>query len=84
MATKIGLRRVGAKKIPFYRIVVADSRSLSRGRFIDRLGWYDPRQKKVEADKEKILDWISKGAELTNSVKKLLVNFSIVSRHEIS
>ncbi len=84
MATKIGLRRMGAKKVPFYRIVVADSRSLSRGRFIDQLGWYDPRQKKVEIDKEKILGWISKGAELTNSVKKVLVNFSIVSLHEIS
>ena len=83
MATRIGLRRMGAKKVPFYRIVVADSRFLSKGRFIDQLGWYDPRQKRVEVDKEKILGWISKGAELTNSVKKLLVNFSIVSRHEI-
>lgn len=84
MATKIGLRRMGTKKVPFYRIVVADSRSLSTGKFIDQLGWYDPRQKKVEVDKEKILGWISKGAELTNSVKKVLVNFSIVSLHEIS
>jgi len=75
---------MGTKKVPFYRIVVADSRSLSRGKFIDQLGWYDPRQKKVEVDKEKILGWISKGAELTNSVKKMLVNFSIVSLHEIS
>ncbi|MFQ6067259.1 MAG: 30S ribosomal protein S16 [bacterium] len=84
MATKIGLRRMGAKKVPFYRIVVADSRALSRGRFIDQLGWYDPLRKRVQVDKEKVLDWISKGAELTNSVKKLLVNFSIVSRHEMS
>jgi small subunit ribosomal protein S16 len=75
---------MGTKKVPFYRIVVADSRSLSKGKFIDQLGWYDPRQKKVEVDKEKILGWISKGAELTNSVKKVLVNFSIVSLHEIS
>ena len=84
MATKIGLRRMGAKKVPFYRIVVADSHSLSKGRFIDQLGWYDPLQKRVQVDKEKILDWISKGAELTNSLKKLLVNFSIVSLHEMS
>lgn len=84
MATRIGLRRMGAKKVPFYRIVVADSRSLSKGRFIDQLGWYDPRQKRVEVDKEKILGWISKGAQPTNSVKKLLVNFSIVPRREIS
>jgi small subunit ribosomal protein S16 len=75
---------MGAKKVPFYRIVVADSRALSKGRFIDQLGWYDPRQKRVEVDKEKILGWVNKGAELTNSVKKILVNFSIVSLHEIS
>lgn len=84
MATRIGLRRMGAKKVPFYHIVVADSRSLSKGRFIEQLGWYDPRQKRVEADKEKILGWISKGAQPTNSVRRLLVNFSIVSSHEIS
>ena len=87
MAAKIQLRRVGAKKIPFYRIVVADSRSPSKGRLIDRLGLYDPREKKVgvnKENKEKILDWIHKGAQPTNSVKKLLINFSILSLDDLS
>ena len=87
MAAKIQLRRVGAKKVPFYRIVVADSRCPSKGNFIDRLGWYDPREKKVSVNKdnkEKILDWVNKGAQLTNSVKKLLLNFSILSLNELS
>lgn len=84
MAAKIRLRRTGAKKVPFYRIVVADSRCSPKGKFIEKLGWYDPRAKKVEADKEKILSWINKGAQLTNSVKKLLVNLSVLSSDEIS
>jgi len=87
VATKIQLRRVGAKKVPFYRIVVADSRCPSKGKFIDRLGWYDPREKKVginKENKEKILDWVNKGAQLTNSVKKLLLNFSILSSDDLS
>jgi len=84
VATKIRLRRIGAKKVPFYRIVVADSRCSSKGKFIEKLGWYDPRAKKIEADKEKILSWINKGAQPTNSVKKLLINSSILSSKEMS
>ena len=83
MATKIRLRRMGANKVPFYRIVVVDSRCSPKGKFIEKLGWYDPRVKKVEANKEKVLSWVNKGAQLTNSVKKLLINFSILSPGEI-
>jgi len=83
VATRIRLRRMGAKKVPFYRIVVANSRSPVKGKFIEILGWYDPRGKKVEVNKGKVLDWVSKGAQLSNSVKKLLLNFSIFSSKEI-
>jgi len=81
---KIRLRRTGAKKVPFYRIVVADSRCSPKGKFIEKLGWYDPRAKKIEADKEKILSWTNKGAQLTNSVRRLLINLSVLSPDEIS
>jgi len=80
----IRLRRMGAKKVPFYRIVIADSRSPVQGRFIENVGWYDPRAKKVQADGEKILNWIKKGAQLTGSVKKLLVNYSVISPKKLS
>lgn len=70
---KIRLRRMGAKKSPFYRIVVADSRYPRDGRFIEEIGTYDPlaqpSQVKVEADKVK--EWIAKGAQPTDTVKAL-------------
>ncbi|MEA3485105.1 MAG: 30S ribosomal protein S16 [Candidatus Aerophobetes bacterium] len=84
MATRIRLRRMGAKKVPFYRIVVVDSRSSVKGKFIESIGWYDPRAKKTEVNKEKVLDWVNKGAQLSNSVKKILLNLSIFSSREIS
>lgn len=74
MAVKIRLRRMGAKKAPFYRIVVADSRYPRDGRCIDEIGYYDPTKEptvvKVDADKAK--DWIGKGAQPTDTVKVLL------------
>ncbi|MCD6574452.1 30S ribosomal protein S16 [Candidatus Aerophobetes bacterium] len=84
MAVSIRLRRMGAKKVPFYRIVVANSRSPAQGKFIESVGWYDPRAKKVQADKEKILNWLKKGARLTESVEKLLINYSVISKEELS
>ncbi|MBE0477843.1 30S ribosomal protein S16 [Candidatus Aerophobetes bacterium] len=84
MAVSIRLRRVGAKKVPFYRIVVADSRFPVKGKFIESVGWYDPRAKKVEADKERILEWLKKGARLTESTEKLLVNYSVLLTEELS
>ncbi len=65
MAVTIRLRRTGARNLPLYRIVVADSRSPVKGRFIEKLGWYDPRAKKVEVDKNRVLHWVSKGARIS-------------------
>lgn len=73
MAAKIRLKRIGAKKAPFYRIVVADTRSPRDGRFIEEIGYYDPLKKPVviNVDKEKALDWLSKGAQPSVTVKSL-------------
>ena len=74
MAVKIRLRRIGAKKAPFYRIVVADSRSPRDGRFIEEIGYYnpltDPVDIKVDSDKAK--QWLANGAQPTETVKSLL------------
>jgi small subunit ribosomal protein S16 len=74
MAVKIRLRRVGKKKAPFYRVVVADSRFPSDGRFIEELGTYDPLSNPptVNIDGEKAKKWISNGAQPTETVKSLL------------
>ncbi len=76
MAVKIRLRRMGAKKAPFYRIVVADSRYPRDGRFIEELGYYDPTKEPsvVKVDAEKAKKWIANGAQPTDTVKKLLKN----------
>ncbi len=73
MATKIRLRRMGAKKAPFYRIVVADSRSPRDGRFIDEIGTYNPNCKPaaVEINTEKAQKWIGTGAQPSDTVKSL-------------
>ena len=74
MAVKIRLRRMGAKKAPFYRVVVADSRYPRDGRFIEEIGYYDPTKDpadvKIDADKAKT--WIANGAQPTDTVKALL------------
>ncbi len=74
MAVKIRLRRVGAKKAPFYRVVVADSRYPRNGRFIEELGTYDPSKSpaEVKVDAEKAKKWIANGAQPTDTVKSLL------------
>jgi small subunit ribosomal protein S16 len=74
MAVKIRLARHGAKKAPFYRIVVADSRSPRDGRFIDRIGTYNPRTQPsdIQVDAEKANEWLEKGAQPTDQVRKLL------------
>ncbi len=71
---KIRLKRMGAKKRPFYRIVVADSRCPRDGRFIETLGYYDPLQDPpvIKLDKEKAEDWIRKGAQPTDIARALL------------
>ncbi len=74
MAVKIRLRRMGAKKAPFYRIVVADSRYPRDGRFIEELGYYNPLEEPsvVKVDVEKAKKWIANGAQPTDTVKELL------------
>ncbi len=74
MAVKIRLRRMGAKKSPFYRIVVADSRYPRDGRFIEEIGTYNPLTQPVEikVDSEKAKKWIANGAQPTDTVKSLL------------
>lgn len=74
MSVKIRLRRMGAKKSPFYRIVVADSRYPRDGRFIEELGYYDPTKEPsvIKVDEEKIRQGISSGAQPTDTVKALL------------
>ena len=74
MAVKIRLRRMGAKKAPFYRVVVADSRFPRDGRFIEEIGYYDPTQEPavVKIDAEKAQKWIANGAQPTDTVKALL------------
>lgn len=76
MAVKIRLRRIGAKKKPFYRVVVADSRYPRDGRFIEEIGTYDPLKNPIEfnVDKEKVEKWIKNGAQPTDTVKSLLKN----------
>ncbi|MBQ6420586.1 MAG: 30S ribosomal protein S16 [Clostridia bacterium] len=77
---KIRLRRMGAKKAPFYRIVVADSRYPRDGRFIEEIGFYDPMTEpatiKVDADKAK--EWIANGAQPTDTVKVLLKKSGVI------
>ena len=74
MAVKIRLRRMGAKKAPFYRVVVADSRFPRDGRFIEEIGYYDPTKEPavVQIDAEKAKKWIATGAQPTDTVRVLL------------
>lgn len=74
MAVKIRLRRMGAKKAPFYRIVVADSRYPRDGRFIEEVGYYVPTKEPsvIKIDEEKAKTWLANGAQPTDTVKALL------------
>ena len=71
---KIRLRRMGAKKAPYYRIVVADSRSPRDGRFIEEIGTYDPKAEtgKITVDMERVKYWVANGAQPTDTVRGLL------------
>ena len=73
---------MGAKKAPFYRVVVADSRSPRDGRFIEEVGFYDPMKEPVEIklDAEKIQKWIGNGAQPTDPVRALLVKSGVISK----
>jgi len=80
MAVKIRLRRMGAKKAPFYRVVVADSRYPRDGRFIEEIGYYNPLKEpsEISIDAEKAKKWISNGAQPTDTVKVLLKKSGII------
>ena len=80
MAVKIRLRRMGQKKAPFYRIVVADSRSPRDGRFIEQIGYYDPMTDPatIQLDAEKAAQWIKNGAQPTDTVRALLKKQNVI------
>ncbi len=80
MAVKMRLRRIGAKKAPFYRVIVADSRSPRDGRFIEEIGYYNPLTEpaEIKIDAEKAKKWITNGAQPTETVKSLLKKSGIV------
>ncbi len=82
MAVKIRLRRMGAKKAPFYRVVVADSRSPRDGRFIEEVGYYDPTKDPVviKLDSEKVQKWIANGAQPTETVRSIIAKSGIESK----
>ena len=80
MAVKIRLRRMGAKKSPFYRIVVADSRFPRDGRFIEEIGYYNPMEEPsvVKVDPEKAQKWMANGAQPTDTVKALFKKHGVI------
>jgi small subunit ribosomal protein S16 len=82
MAVKIRLKRMGAKKAPFYRIVAADSRSPRDGRFIEQLGTYDPTKNPavVTLKEEEILKWLSNGAQPSDTVRSLLSQNGVMKK----
>ena len=77
---KIRLRRMGAKKAPFYRVVVADSRFARDGRFIEEIGYYDPTKERsiVKIDADKAKQWLDNGAQPTDTVRALLKKASVL------
>ena len=77
---KIRLRRVGAKKAPFYRVVVADSRFPRDGRFIEEIGTYDPNQEPsvIKIDAEKAKQWLDNGAQPTDTVREILKKAAVL------
>ena len=80
MAVKMRLRRMGMKKAPFYRVIVADSRSPRDGRFIEEIGYYNPLTEpaEIKIDAEKAKKWLGNGAQPTETVKSLLKKSGIV------
>jgi small subunit ribosomal protein S16 len=82
VAVRIRLRRMGAKKAPFYRIVVADSRSPRDGRFIEEIGYYDPLKDPavININEEKALDWLKKGAQLSETAKALFNKAGVLKK----
>ena len=86
MAVKLRLKRMGSKQKPFYRIVAADSRSPRDGRFIETVGTYNPIKKDAEItiDEEKVINWLNKGAQPTDTVKSILSSKGIMKKYATS
>jgi small subunit ribosomal protein S16 len=84
MAVKIRLKRMGAKKAPFYRVVVADARAPRDGRFIEEIGYYNPLTDpaQVKIDVEKALKWLKTGAQPSDTVKSLLRKEGILEKFQ--
>ncbi|GGF11259.1 MULTISPECIES: 30S ribosomal protein S16 [Halobacillus] len=82
MAVKIRLKRMGSKRNPFYRVVVADSRSPRDGRFIEQIGTYNPvaNPVHVDIDADKAMDWMSNGAQPSDTVRNLFSNEGIMKQ----
>ena len=85
MATKIRLQRQGKKKQPFYHIIVADSRAPRDGKYIEKIGYYDPIKvpAKISLDFEKALDWYSKGAQASDTVRNILRHEGVLLRYHL-
>ncbi len=86
MAVRIRLKRIGAHKAPFYRLVVSDSRSARDGRFIEEIGTYNPVDAKaaVSIDEEKALKWLKDGAQASDTVRNLFSKAGILKKfHEL-
>ena len=83
MAVKIRLKRMGAKKAPFYRVIVADSRSPRDGRFIDTIGTYNPltTPAEIKLNEESAITWINNGAIPTDTVKNLFSKAGIMEKY---
>lgn len=82
MSVRIRLKRMGAKKRPFYRVVVADSKAPRDGRFIEEIGYYNPTTdpKIIKIDQEKAQKWLSQGAQPSETVKSLLAQAGLQSK----
>ena len=82
MSVKIRMRRMGAKRKPFYRIVVADSRAPRDGRFIEEVGYYNPvsQPKELKLDEDKIFEWLKKGAQPSDPVRSFLSSAGLMAK----
>ncbi|PWW06369.1 SSU ribosomal protein S16P [Paenibacillus cellulosilyticus] len=86
MAVRIRLKRMGAHKAPFYRVVVSDSRSPRDGRFIEEIGTYNPvaQPAQVNIDEEKALKWLQNGAQASDTARNLLSQVGVMKKfHEL-
>ncbi|EFB63386.1 30S ribosomal protein S16 [Lactobacillus gasseri] len=83
MSVKIRMRRMGSKRKPFYRIVVADSRMPRDGRFIEEVGYYNPLTNPdgVKLEEDKIFEWLEKGAQPSDTVRSLLSKAGLMTRY---